>query len=208
MARNVELLLLRSVENLGIVGDIVKVKRGFARNYLRPLGLAEVPTPTRIRSLETDRSRALAELKALRSAREELLRRMEGIKIEMTRACNDQGLLYGSVSQRDVADALAEMGYDVGVRAVRMATAARRIGTYEVPLVLDKDLRVEVSLIIHPDHPLEEATPPPDQQQQQAPRREPAVELVDAIETSTEEPPKGRGRREKPDTRRGGRRRE
>ena len=64
MAKNIELLLLRTVENLGIVGDIVRVKTGFARNYLVPHGLAEVPTPTKIESLKEERTKALIELQA------------------------------------------------------------------------------------------------------------------------------------------------
>jgi len=155
MAKNVELLLLKSIENLGIVGDIVKVKPGYARNFLLPHGLAEFPTPRKIESLKEEREKALAELAALRQAREELLERMESIKIELVRSCNDQGVLYGSVTQRDIADALQEVGYDVGVRSVRLAQPLRRVGTYDVPIQFDKDLRTEISVVLKPDQPLE-----------------------------------------------------
>ena len=156
MAKHIELLLLRTVENLGIVGDIVKVKPGFARNYLLPQQLAEFPTPSKIESLKEQRAQAQAELGRLRSAREELLSRMQEVTITLVRSCNDKGVLYGSVTQRDLADGLQEAGYDVGVRSIRLANAIRRIGEYPVPIQFETDLRAEVMVVIEPDQPLEE----------------------------------------------------
>ncbi|MHC5005437.1 MAG: 50S ribosomal protein L9 [Planctomycetota bacterium] len=157
MPRNIELLLLSTVENLGIVGDICKVKKGYARNYLIPMGLAEPPTPTKIESLKEARAKAQSELAMLRQAREELLERMVEVSIELVRSCNDQGALYGSVTQRDIADALQEHGYDVGVRSIRLAHAIRRVGSYDVPIQFEKDLRTDITVVVQPDHPLEEA---------------------------------------------------
>ena len=125
--------------------------------YLVPMGLAEPPTPTKIESLKEERARAQAELVALRSAREELLGRMDDVRVEMVRSCNDQGALYGSVSQRDISDALIEAGFGVDVRSVRLPTAIRRVGTYDVPIQFDKELRTEITVVVEPDHPLEEA---------------------------------------------------
>ena len=156
MARNLELLLLETVENLGIVGDIVKVKPGFARNYLLPMQIAEKPTPTKIEALKEARASARAELEQLRSAREELLGRMQEVEVILVRSCNAKGILYGSVTQRDIADGLQEAGYDVGVRSIRLANAFRRIGEYSVPVQFDKDLRTDIAIIIEPDQPLEE----------------------------------------------------
>ena len=156
MARNIELLLLQTVENLGIIGDIVRVKPGYARNYLLPLRLAEKPTPSKIESLKEERSAAQAELAALRSAREGLLGRMLEVEVTLVRSCNDQGGLYGSVTQRDIADALQEVGYDVGTRSIRLAQPIRHVGPYTVPIQFEKDLRTEITVTVEPDHPLEE----------------------------------------------------
>lgn len=155
-AKKVRLLLMQSIENLGIVGDIVRVKPGFARNYLLPLQLAEAPTPSRIEALKEDRAKAQALVAALRASREELLGRMHNVTVTLVRSCNDKGILYGSVTQRDISDGLQEAGYDVGVRSVRLASAIRRIGTYHVPVQFEKDLRTEITLIVDPDQPLEE----------------------------------------------------
>lgn len=155
-AKKVNLLLNKTVENLGIVGDTVKVRPGFARNYLLPLAIAEAPTPTKIEKLKAAREAALAELASLRAAREQLLERMHAVVITMKRSCNDQGILYGSVSQRDIADALHAAGYDVGIRAVRLTQTIRRVGEYHVPIQFDKDLRTDVTLKIDPDRALDE----------------------------------------------------
>ncbi|MHC4948151.1 MAG: 50S ribosomal protein L9 [Planctomycetota bacterium] len=156
MAKNVQLLLVQTVENLGIVGDIVKVKPGYARNYLLPHGLAEKPTPTKIEALKEQRAHAHAELLQLRGDREALLTRMEEVVVTLIRSCNDQGVLYGSVTQRDIADALQENGFDVGTRSIRLRHSIRRIGDYSVPIQFDKDLRTDISVVVEPDQPLEE----------------------------------------------------
>jgi large subunit ribosomal protein L9 len=154
--RNVELLLLRTIENLGLVGDVVKVRAGYARNYLLPLGLAEHPTAEKIEMLKEARALALAEVAKERSERESLIKRMSEIIVAVRRSCNDQGLLYGSISQRDVSEALTEAGYPVDVRSVRLAGSIRRIGEYTVPIQLDKDLRCEITLKILADRELDD----------------------------------------------------
>ena len=156
-AKKVQLLLNKSVENLGIVGDTVKVRPGFARNFLLPLGIAEKPTPTKIERLKAAREAALAELANLRQAREQLLERMHAVTVSITRSCNDQGILYGSVSQRDISDALQAAGYDVGIRSVRLSQTIRRVGEYHVPIQFDKDLKTDITLKVEPDRTLEEA---------------------------------------------------
>jgi large subunit ribosomal protein L9 len=159
--KKIKLLLTRTVEDLGIVGDIVKVRPGYARNYLLPQALAEDPTPTKIERLKAAREAALAELSVLRKDRESLLGRMENVVITIKRSCNDQGHLYGSVSQRDISEALVAAGYAVDVRAVRLSQSVRRVGEYHVPIQLDKDLRSEVTLKVEPDRSLEEETDKP-----------------------------------------------
>ncbi len=155
MARNTQLLLLETVENLGIVGDVVKVKSGYARNYLLPHGVAEPPTPTKVEALKEQRATAQAELAAVRSEREKITQELIGASISMERSCNDQGQLYGSVTQRDISDAMIAAGYGVDVRAVRLSHPIRHIGDYHVPIQFDKDLRSEVTVTIKADRVLE-----------------------------------------------------
>ena len=155
MARNTQLLLLRTVENLGIVGDVVKVKSGYARNYLLPHGVAEPPTPTKVEALKEQRAKAQAELAAVRSEREKIIEELVGASITMERSCNDQGQLYGSVTQREISDAMIAAGYGVDVRAVRLSYPIRHIGEYHIPIQFNKDLRSDVTVSIKADRVLE-----------------------------------------------------
>ncbi len=155
MAKIIELLLLKTVENLGIIGDVVKVKSGYARNYLLPNGVAEPPNPRKIEDLKEQRAQAQTELTAIRSEREKVIEELTGASISMERSCNDQGQLYGSVTQRDISDAMITAGYGVDVRAVRLNHPIRHIGEYHVPIQFDKDLRSEVTVTIKADRVLE-----------------------------------------------------
>ena len=155
MARPIELLLLRNVENLGIVGDVVTVKAGFARNYLLPHALGEHPTPEKIESLKDARAKAQAELSALRKRREETIAKLIDHKITLVRSCNDQVLLYGSITQRDIADALVAEGFAVDMRAVRLSQPFRRIGSYHCLIQFERELKADITIDVKPDRVLE-----------------------------------------------------
>ena len=170
-SKKVELLLNRTIENLGLVGDVVKVKPGFARNYLLPHGFAEAPTAEKIEALKDLRAKAQAELSKLRSEREALIARMEGVSIKLIRSVNDAGVLYGAVTQRDISDQLVADGYPVDQRAVRLQNPIRRIGGYGCVIQLDRDLKTEIGIDVLPDRTLEILTAAAD-----APAEEPAEE--------------------------------
>lgn len=154
--RRIELLLTSNVENLGIVGDIVRIRMGYARNYLLPMELAEVPTPEKIEALTEARAIALKEHEAKRAEQASIIDNLEGIVLTITRSANDQGGLYGSVTQRDIADALIENGFSVDTRAIRLHQAIRRIGEYNITIQFGSDLRADVEVIVNPDRPLED----------------------------------------------------
>jgi len=155
MARTVKLLLTENVDNLGIVGDVVNVRVGYARNFLLPRQLATVPSDEVIADLAEKRKQAEAERARLRKSREAAIEKIEGLEITMTRACNDQGQLYGSVTQQDIASALTELGYDVMPREVRLSHTIKRIDNFEVMVKFDADLEASVKLHVVPDRELE-----------------------------------------------------
>lgn len=153
--RKVELLLNRTIENLGVVGDVVKVKPGYARNYLLPHLYAEAPTAEKIEALKGARAIAQAELAKVRGDREALLARLEGVSIKLVRSVNDSGVLYGAVTHRDISDQLTADGFAVDMRAVRLNNPIRRIGQYNCAIQFDRDLRVEIGIEVLPDRTLE-----------------------------------------------------
>jgi large subunit ribosomal protein L9 len=155
-SRRIELLLNRTVEHLGLVGDVVKVRAGYARNFLLPFGIAEAPTPERIEELKEAREAAAAQMAAIRAARADTIEKLAEITLELVRSCNDQGALYGSVTQRDISDGLIELGYQVDVRAVRLNQPIRRLGDYLVLIQFERDLKQEITVKVLPDRELED----------------------------------------------------
>jgi large subunit ribosomal protein L9 len=118
--------------------------------------VAEVPTPEKMEALSEQREIALQEYESNRAEQASIIKKLEGITLSLSRSANDQGGLYGSVTQRDIADALAENGFAVDTRAVRLHSAIRRIGEYPVTIQFGTDMKVDVEIIVNPDRPLED----------------------------------------------------
>lgn len=155
MARDINLLLLETVDNLGIVGDVVKVKAGYARNFLLPRELATTPDDELIKQLSAKRAQAEKDVAAHRSEREEMAGKLDGQEITMVRACNDQGVLYGAVTQQDIASALQTLGFDVKPREVRLPYAMKRLDNYDVLLKFATDLESHIRVFVEPDRTMD-----------------------------------------------------
>jgi large subunit ribosomal protein L9 len=181
--KNVELLLLDTIEHLGIVGDVVKVRPGYARNYLLPMLLAEKPTAEKIESLKEARAAALAKQAQMRADREALIQTLTEMKLVLVRSCNDQGQLYGAVTQRDIADELTAQGHPVDMRAVRLSTPIRRIGAWVCTIQFDRDLKTDIHVHVNPDRALDIAT-----QETSAPVKGAAEETQAGTEAEGTEP--------------------
>ncbi len=156
MAKNLELLLTENVEGTGIVGDVVKVRKGFARNYLLPRGYATQPSDEMIKSLAGKRAEAQKQLAELRRSREELIKKLQGFALTMVRSCNDMGILYAAVTQHDIASALGAAGFaGIKDREVRLGQTIKRVDHYDVHVKLDSDLDATVKLDVQSDRPLD-----------------------------------------------------
>ncbi|MGH7244275.1 MAG: 50S ribosomal protein L9 [Phycisphaerales bacterium] len=155
MNKNVKLLLTDNVEALGIVGDVVNVRTGYARNYLLPRNLATQPSEEKIKALAAKRAEAEKEIAAQRKHREQLAEKLQGIEVHLTRSCNDQGILYGAITQQDIAAELTKMGHPVKPRDVRLNQAIKRIDSYEVHVKLDSDLDSAIKLWVVSNRPLD-----------------------------------------------------
>ncbi|MDA1008494.1 MAG: 50S ribosomal protein L9 [Planctomycetota bacterium] len=155
MASHIELLLTRNVEHLGIIGDVVKVRPGYARNYLLPLRMAEAPTPEKIEALKEKRTAAMAEVAQVRNERAAIIQKLEGHTIVLTRACNDQGQLYGAVTHRDIFDQLITEGFAVDIRAVRLDNPLRRVSQAHCLIQFDRELKADITVIVKADRVLE-----------------------------------------------------
>jgi len=155
--KQVELLLLDNVSNLGIIGDVVKVKPGYARNYLLPHGLATTPSDAAIARLAERRAEVAAEMAKIRTEHEALIEKINEFEITLERSANEQGVLYGGVTQHEIAQALRDAGFEmIEDRHVRIGDQIKRLDTYPIPVVIDKDLKAEVKLWVVSDKPLDE----------------------------------------------------
>lgn len=154
--KTIELLLTENVDNLGIVGDVVKVRPGYARNFLQPRGLATTPTQGNIKRLAEKRAKVEAEMKLRRGELEAVFEKVKDHELTMQRSANEQGVLFGGVSQHDIAEALRAEGFPIEERMVRIGQQIKRLDTYHVPLVLANDLKTEIKLWVVSDKPAEE----------------------------------------------------
>ncbi len=155
--KQVELLLLDNVSNLGIVGDVVKVKPGFARNYLLPHGLATTPSEAAIKRLAARRAEVAAEMAKIREQHVALIEKINAFELTLMRSANEQGVLYGGVSQHEIAQALRDEGFDmIEDRHVRIGDQIKRLDSYPVPVVIDKELKAEIKVWVVSDKPVEE----------------------------------------------------
>jgi large subunit ribosomal protein L9 len=164
MPKNIKLMLTENVESLGIVGDVVNVRVGYARNFLLPRSMATTPTDEAIAAVATKRAEAQRLLAEQRKHREEVVEKLEGIHLTMVRSCNDLGHLYASVTQQEIAAALAAEGYQgIRPRDVRLNVNIKRVDTYDVPIKFEADLEAHIKLTVQPDRKLDlrhhEATP-------------------------------------------------
>ncbi|MBL1273000.1 MAG: 50S ribosomal protein L9 [Oceanospirillales bacterium] len=144
-----EVILLEKVANLGTLGDKVKVKSGYGRNYLLPYGKAAPATEANLKAFEERRAeleKAAAGKLATAQARAEAL---EGASFTVTSKAGDEGKLFGSIGVRDIADVITAAGTDVEKSEVRLPEGPlRTTGEYEIELQLHSDVEVTVKLAV------------------------------------------------------------
>jgi large subunit ribosomal protein L9 len=153
--KQITLLLTQNVSNLGIVGDVVKVKAGYARNYLLPHGMATTPTKGAIARLAEERARVEAEMKELHAKQAAVIAKLEGYELTLQRSANEQGILFGGVSQHEIAVELQKAGFAIEDRHVRIGEQIKRLDSYEIPVVIASDLKTHVKLWVVSDKPKE-----------------------------------------------------
>lgn len=150
-----ELILLQRVENLGQMGDIVRVKPGFARNFLLPKGKALRANATNRARFETERAQLEAQNLRKREEAERLAERMQGLSVTLIRQAGDSGNLYGSVTPRDIAVAATDAGLTVARQQVILEEPIKVLGLVEARVVLHPE--VSISLTVNVARSQEEA---------------------------------------------------
>jgi large subunit ribosomal protein L9 len=139
-----QVLLREDIDNLGARGEIVRVKAGYARNYLLPRNLAVEATANNVRQIEGEKA-ALAKREAKeRSTAELQASQLQKLTLTFERKVGEAGVLYGSVTSMDIAHALKEQGYEIDRRKIVLREPIKRFGNYTVPVRLHRDVTLEL----------------------------------------------------------------
>jgi large subunit ribosomal protein L9 len=142
----IKLILKDDVANLGLAGDLVSVKPGYARNYLLPQGKAIPATESRMRELEHHRRIIAENVEKERRTLEAERSRLDGVVLEITANVGEEGKLFGSVTSAQVAELLAEKGFTVDRRKIALEEPIKEVGDHAVPIRLHRELVAHVQV--------------------------------------------------------------
>jgi large subunit ribosomal protein L9 len=143
-----QIILLERIEKLGQMGDLVNVKPGYARNYLLPQGKALRANKTNMERFESERAQREADNLTKRSEAETEAKKMDGLAVNMVRAASEMGQLFGSVTSRDIAEAVTEAGFTIDRSQVVMDRAIKTLGLTETRIRLHPEVSVSVTVNI------------------------------------------------------------
>lgn len=141
-----EVILLERVEKLGQMGEVVKVKDGYARNFLLPRKKALRATVANKAVFEKQRAQLEAQNLQKKGEAEKVAAKMQGLSVALLRQAGDSGQLYGSVSARDISDAVTAAGFTVSRGQVSLTTPIKTVGVTNVTVVLHPEVTVEVKV--------------------------------------------------------------
>ena len=137
-----KVLLQTDVENLGSGGEIVRVRPGFARNFLLPRGLAVPATEGNLARVEDLKKAAAGRKQQEMVEAQELAKKLEGSAVKITRAAGDEGKMFGSVTSKDIGEAFEKLGVMIDRKKIQLAEPIKTLGTFEVPLKLHGSVSV------------------------------------------------------------------
>ena len=152
----VEVILLERIERLGQMGDVVRVKPGFARNFLLPKKKALRATKENLKSFEERKAHLVAENLQRREEAQKVAEKMTDVRISIVRQAGESGQLYGSVSARDIAEGLAEDGYQVNRAQIIIDRPIKTAGVHSVRVTLHPEVQISVTVSVAPSE--DEAT--------------------------------------------------
>ena len=149
MASTVEIVLKENLEHLGSIGDVVRVRRGYARNFLLPRGLAVVASRGNVRQIEHEKNIQEQRIAKLRAEQEKIVAALAKVTVMVAKEAGEDGKLFGSVTSNDVLDGLKAKGVEVEVdkkKLVMPAETIKEVGSYEIGVKLLYGLTATVKL--------------------------------------------------------------
>jgi large subunit ribosomal protein L9 len=147
MASSVEIVLKENLEHLGSIGDVVRVRRGYARNFLLPRGLAVVASRGNVRQIEHEKSIQAQRIAKLRSEQEKIAAELAKVTVMVAKEAGEDGKLFGSVTSNDVIEGLKAKGVEVDKKKLVMPEQTiKEVGSYELGVKLLYGLTATVKL--------------------------------------------------------------
>lgn len=141
-------LLREDIESLGGRGEIVKVKAGYARNYLLPRGLALLATKGNVKQVDGERTALLKKAATEKSTADAQADQMKDISLQFERRAGENGQLFGSVTTMDIAEALKDKGYDIDRRKIVLKDAIKETGDYTANVKLHREVTLNVPISV------------------------------------------------------------
>jgi large subunit ribosomal protein L9 len=148
MPTNIQVILQQDVDKVGKSGDLVRVRPGFARNYLLPRQLAVAATTEAVRRVEHEKAVAVAKAEKAKKEAREVAAKLGALAIKLSHKAGEDGRLFGSVTSKEIEGAIKAQGLEVDRKKIHLPEPIKAVGTFEVPVKLVGDvtatLKVEV----------------------------------------------------------------
>lgn len=143
-----QVILREDVPNLGRPGDVVKVRGGYARNFLLARGLAVEANPKNIRAFEHERRLGLMRREAKRSQALTVKERLEALSLTLSARAGEEGKLFGSITNIDIERALREQGFELERRRIALAEPIKQLGEFTIAIKIDPEVEAHVKLSV------------------------------------------------------------
>src|SRR5215471_13500333 len=143
-----EVILREDIEKLGSRGQVVKVAPGYARNFLLPKRLAVQATEANKKIVEQERQAHLRKEAKAKSEADDLAKLMANLTVTIAQKAGENDQLFGSVTSKDIAEALATQNYTIDRRRIQLGEPIKQLGEYKVPVRLHKEVTVEVTVVV------------------------------------------------------------
>lgn len=141
-----KLLLRQDYETLGVAGDVINVKPGFARNFLIPKGFAMLATDKNLKRYENDQKQMHMHEEKEKRQSEELAKTLENVSCTITVQVGEEDKMFGSVTSQNIAEALESQGYSIDKRKIVLEEPIKSLGIYSIPIKLYKDVEAKVKV--------------------------------------------------------------
>ncbi len=143
-----EVILKQDIEKIGKAGAVIKVKGGYARNFLIPNGLAVPLTPANLKRLEQEKQKKIYELEKVKKESEALGERLANLSLTLPALTQEGDRLYGGISSQDIAAALKEEGFDIEKNSIVLEEPIKSLGIYEIPVKLHPEVTAKIKVWI------------------------------------------------------------